>query len=202
MLFRIVCVLILLASGYGFYELWRQYDFFQKIHTPIGNFAIKNEDTSGVVIVDFVNYKCLECRTTSVLLKKYADENKDVKLVVRPVPFTGEGVEYAVRIVLASGLQGKFWEMHDSIINYANETDEAFFKETAALYDLDYDRLIKDAKSEEVLNIMESNAGAAISVGLRSTPAVMVGKSFYEPQGALIEQDLIRMIRFEQTGLE
>jgi len=202
MLFRIVCVLILLAASYVGYEFWRQHDFYKTIQKPQSKFAVLNQDAKSVVIVDFVNYGCLACRTTSKMLIEYAKENPDIKLVVRPVPFEGQGVEEASKIVMAAGTMGHFWDFHDAIINFTGETNLDFFKETAALYDVDYAQMLQTSEGNAVFELLKNNAAAAAMTGLQTTPAVMVGKSFYQPQGILTLPELIRMVHFEKTGKE
>lgn len=199
MVFRVVVVCIVLAGSYALFEIWRQYDFFHRILNPISEFTVMN-DGGSTTIVDFINYECGACKTTAKLLLAQAKEDKDIRLVLRPVPYEGKEIERDVKMVLAAGIQGKFWEMHESIIDFEATPDDKFFKETAALYDIDYQKMLKDTEGMNVLDIMKSNASAAYSLGLKTTPAIMIGKSFYEPQEALTLPEVLRMIQFEKTG--
>ena len=200
MLFRVLVVLIVLAGSYGLYEVWRIHSFYASVHTSSAPYVTKNEDTGTITIVDFVHYQCAACRMTSKILVEQAAQDPSLKLVVRPIPFESEGVERAVKMILAAGLQGKFWEFHDAIINYAAPTDEDFFKETAKLYDVDYEKLTKDAESPEIYKILQENANTGYSLGINTSPTIMIEKTLYPLEGPLTLPDILRMIRAEKSG--
>ncbi len=199
MFFRILVVCLVLAASYALYELWGVRTFYSTVHKTSAEFAVQNNDTGKITIVDFVHYECGACRMTSKILVEHAKADKTIKLIVRPVPFEGEGVERAVKMVLAAGLQGKFWEFHEAIISYGAATNDAFFKETANLYGLDYERLLKDAESTDILKMLEENANAAVITGIKSAPALMVGQRVFQTDGPLTLPDLLRMIQSEKT---
>lgn len=201
MFFRILVVCLVLAASYALFEIWRVHAFYSRMHNPESDFTVMNDDGS-LTIVDFINYECNACKDTSKLLVQQAKENKDIRLVVRPVPYEGKAIENDVKMALAAGLQGKFWELHDALIDYKDTPDEKFFKETAALYDIDYNKMLKDSEGMKVMDIMKSNATAAYNLGVTSTPALLVGKSFYASKTILTLPDLLRMIQFEKTGRE
>jgi protein-disulfide isomerase len=200
MLFRVLVVLIVLAGSYGLYELWRVHSFYTSVQTSSAPYVTKNADTGTITIVDFTHYECGACRMTSKLLVEQAAQDPSLKLVVRPVPFEGEGVERSVKMTLAAGLQGKFWEFHDAIINYASPTDEAFFKETAKLYDIDYEKLVRDAEGPEVYKTLQENANAGYALGIKTSPTIMVEKTLYPLEGPLTLPDILRMIRSQKSG--
>lgn len=201
MFFRVFVVCLVLAASYALFEIWRAHAFYSRMHNPPSAFTVMNDD-GDVAVVDFLNYECNACKSTNKLLLEQARSNKDIKLVIRPVPYEGKAIENDVKMVLAAGLQGKFWELHEAIIHYEDTPDEKFFKETAALYDIDYNKMLADSEGLTVQDIMKSNATAAYNLGVTTTPAILVGKSFYAPKAILTLPELLRMIQFEKTGKE
>lgn len=200
MLFRIVVVCIVLAGGYAAYEIIASWRFFNAIHSPKAAFAVLNEgNQTNLTIVEFLTYDCQNCRDTHKVLVDYAKKNPDTKLVVRVTPMAWGYAEESAEMALAAGLQGKFWEFDDAIIGYDGRPDQKFYRETAALLDLDYERLRKDAKSKKVQEMAANNVEATLKMGLKSVPAVMVGKRVYQLDKPLTLSGLMSMVATEES---
>jgi protein-disulfide isomerase len=199
MLFRIVIICLTLAACYAGYELWTIRTFYKTLQEPAAEFTVINPGNQpAITIVEILNYNCIPCRKAHVVLLDYAERNKDVKLVIRPVPFSNskEDTERA----LAAGLQGKFADMDRAMTEYLGDFDEKFYRESAALYEIDYDRMLKDAESDEVYKLAEDNAKAAAMLNTSSVPALLIGKTLYQPEDDLTLPDLIRMVQTEQAN--
>ena len=200
MLFRIVIVCILLAASYAAFEIGSAWYFYKSVRTPASAFTIKNDgNQSELTIVEFLTYDCQNCRDTHKVLKDYADRNQDVRLAVRLVPMDWGYAEESTEMALAAGLQGKFWEFDAAIAEYQGRPDERFYRETASLLDMNYERLRKDAKAKTVQDMATDNASAALKLGLTSVPALMIGKTLYQPDKALTMNELISMVAAERT---
>ncbi len=202
MLFRIIAVCLALAACYAAFEIavaWRNHD---RLYNPHTSFSILNEgNQTTITIVEFMNYDCLNCRGTHKSLIDYAKANPDVRIVVRPFPNAGGFFysEEAAKMVIAAGLQGKFWEMDKAIVDYQNRPNERFYRETAGLLDLDYEKMQKDAEGEEVQNILGDNAEAVQRAGVTSVPALMIGDKLHQFDKALTLNDLISMVAAERA---
>lgn len=200
MLFRIVIVCLVLTAAYAVYQIVSVRSSFSAYHTPEAAFTVKNEGNySSPAIVEFLNYDCGFCKETHLVLLEYAEKNPDVRYVARPVPYSSGNAETAAEMALAAGLQDKFWEMDRALAEYHGELDEKFYRETAALYDIDYDEMVKDADSGKVMKFGKDNAAASIKAELQSTPAFMIGETIYELDKPLTMGDLIRMVQQEKN---
>lgn len=200
MLFRIAIACLVLAASYALYEIYAIGRYYDGLRTPLAPFTSTEREGNQkpLTIVEFLHYQCNFCKDTHAVLVEYARNTPEIRLVTRPVPFDGPA-ETAAERVLAAGLQGKFWEMDSALTEYRGVLDEKFYRESAALYDIDYDRMVADADGEEVNAMAKDNAAAVFKVGIKQTPAFMVGKTIYELDAPLTLPDLIRMVREEQA---
>lgn len=198
MIFRIVVICLALAAAYVGYELWAVRNFYKTLQEPDPAFTVVNDGNQpSITIVELLNYNCVECRKAHLVLLDYAESNKDVRLVIRPVPFTNS--KDPTERALAAGLQGKFREFDRAMTEFGGQYTEKFYREAAALYEVDYDRMIKDSAGETVFNMASENAKAATLARITTTPALMIGKTLYQPEGELTLPDLIRMVQQEKA---
>lgn len=199
MFFRIVIVCLVLAAAYALYEIITIRSFYKGLREPLASFAIKEGNRSYLTIVEFLNYDCGSCKDTHLVLLDYAERNPDITLVVRPVPFANDGAETAAEMALAAGLQDKFWDMDRALVEYKGTLDEKFYRESAAVYDIDYERMAREAEEETVQKMARDNASAIIRTGADISPAIIVGKTLYQLEKPLTLTDLMRMVTKEKS---
>ena len=201
MFFRIVMFCLALAASYALWQIWSYHNFFKQLASPLATFTVveREGNQNPLTIVEFMHYDCEYCKDTHAVLLDYAQSTPEIRLVTRPVPFDAGGAQQAAEYALAAGLQGKFWELDSALTEHKAPMDEKFYRESAALYNIDYDRMVQDAKGDEVRKMAEDNIKASLSSGIQTTPAFMIGKTIYEPQAPLTLPDLIRMVREEQA---
>jgi protein-disulfide isomerase len=113
----------------------------------------RGAERAPVTIVEVVDYQCGYCKkadqTMRRLLEKHPNEVR-LQLVHNPLPFHGEAGE-AAAAVIAAGLQGKQWEMHDRLMGSAS-VDRATIEAHARALKLDLKKLARD----------QANAGEAV----------------------------------------
>ncbi len=199
MLFRIVIVCLVLAASYALFQIYQAHNYYSTLRSPMAEFSVRTGNQNGITIVEFMNYDCAWCKDTHLALLEYAKHNPDVTLVVRAIPFDNGTSEEAAELALAAGLQGKFWEMDRALAEYKGPMDEKFYRESAAVYDIDYDRMLSDAEGQDVRDMGKDNAAAAIATGIQTTPALMIDKTIYQPDKALTLGDIIRMVETEKN---
>lgn len=198
MVFRIVIITLALAACYAVFAIAVDWRFYHKLRTPEAAFTVKN-DAGELSIIEFLNYDCQYCRETHKVLMEYANTHTDVRIVVRPFPNVGGYSEEAAEMVLAAGVQGKFWEMDEAITGYGGKPDEKFYRETSALLDIDYEKMRKDSESSAVQEMVGDNADAVLMLDIQKVPAIMIGKTVYQLDNPLTLSDLISKVA-EQRG--
>jgi len=70
----------------------------------------------------------------------------------------------------AAGLQGKFWEMHDSLLEDQGHLDDPHLWERASRMGLDVDRFDADRRSAQVGERIDDDFQSGIRAGVATTP--------------------------------
>ena len=144
------------------------------------NAPIKGSVDAKVTIVEFFDPACETCEVfyplVNDLIKKYPGK---VKVMMRYAPFH-EGSDQVVKILEAAHLQGQFWPALD--ILFANQQrwtrhHVARPKSAIALLKdlpLDNEKLIRDASSNEVIQLIIQDVEDGKTLKVRATPQFFV----------------------------
>jgi protein-disulfide isomerase len=79
----------------------------------------------------------------------------------------------------AAGTQGKFWEMHDSLLEDQGHLDDPHLWDRADRLGLDLDRFEADRRSAEAGERIEADFRSGIRAGVATTPTQFVGGASY-----------------------
>jgi protein-disulfide isomerase len=136
-----------------------------------------------VTLVVYSDYQCPFCalwsHETLPAMREYAAAG-DLRIEWRDVNVFGVDSARAARAAYAAGLQGAFWEYHDSLFAEGEKpaadvlTDEGLAALAAEL-GLDAERFGADVASPEVGAAVQANADEGMSIGATSTPSFLVG---------------------------
>ena len=74
----------------------------------------------------------------------------------------------------AAGLQGRFWEMCDSLLADRAHQDDPHLWERARRFELDLDRFERDRRSDAVAERVRRDFKEGIRAGIATTPAAFV----------------------------
>jgi predicted DsbA family dithiol-disulfide isomerase len=114
------------------------------------------------------------------VIEELKQVRKDVRFIIRPIPFQEVAEEKAPYIAIAAGFQGKFEEFNKAFLEYPEEKiPDDFIKETAELYGLDYDQLIKDSEGEKVEDILTHGMNAMQHAAINSVPSFIIKNKIY-----------------------
>jgi len=102
---------------------------------------------------------------------------RDVRVVVKPMPILGPASVTAARAALAAQMQGRFAPFHDALLALRGDIDEAALVQVAAEVGLDAARLRRDMAGAEVTRRLSSALALAQALGLQGTPAYVVGET-------------------------
>ena len=202
MMYRVLVILLVLAGLYAVFEIVRFQTLYARAGNPEAAFQVQEPEDAQAALsfVIFVDYNCNGCKKTYEAVLKLMALRKDIRYVMRPVIILEEGPSAKLtRLALAAGLQGKFQEMHNAFLTHPDEVDDAFVRETAGLYGLDYDKMVADSQGEEVDRLVDDNQKAAIRSGVTSVPTLFIGRSILEYMREIPTiQDLVRYVNEAQ----
>lgn len=131
-------------------------------------------------VVEFFDYRCGYCHAMAPVVANLLKDDSNVRLIYREFPILGPVSVTASKAALAAALQNKYPEMHNALMGSARPlaTDDDVYN-IAKTLGLDIDRLKKDMEGEAVKAEIANNFQLAESMGIRGTPAFVIGSQMY-----------------------
>lgn len=158
---------------------------YSKVLDELDGASSIGPSAAKIVIVEFMDYKCSVCRGADSALKNMLEKNSDVRLEVVNLPILSPISKTAARYADAAARQGKFREVHDTLLqsNFQTIGDiEAAVRSGGAS--------VVDARAyakSDLADLSEKRSRAvAVALKLSGTPAFIVGdrllRGWSEPQ--------------------
>lgn len=149
-------------------------------------------EDADVTIVEFFDYNCGYCKKAFTELQDVLNSDKKVRVVFKEIPILSPASREAAQWALAANNQGKYFEYHAALMSHAGAKDTALLKKIGGDLGLDVTKLEADSKSAEVSAIIDKNLEMSQKLGVRGTPAFVVGEEF--SPGYVPASELKRMI--------
>jgi protein-disulfide isomerase len=128
-----------------------------------------------VTIVEFFDYKCGYCKAVAPTVKQLLAEDANIRLIYKELPILGEESRTASRAALAARAQGKYRAFHEALMSADGAlTKEEVFR-IAGSVGLDVAKLEQAMASKEIDAVLNKNRALASAIGLRGTPAFVIG---------------------------
>lgn len=128
-----------------------------------------------ITVVEFFDYNCGFCKRGFSELSKLLESDDKVRVVFKELPILSKGSEEASRIALAAKKQGKYWEVHQALLQHRGAVDGASALKIAGKLGLDTAKLEADMDSKEVTGEIETVRKLAQEMGINGTPHFLVG---------------------------
>jgi protein-disulfide isomerase len=124
------------------------------------------------VVIEYADLECPYCAKAHLILKELA-----VTRVFRHFPVTSKHprARFLAAAAEAAGRQGKFWEMHDSLLEDQGHLDDPHLWERAERFRLDLDRFEADRRSDAVAARVREHFRGGIRAGVATTPTLFAG---------------------------
>ena len=119
------------------------------------------------MVIEYADLECPYCAKAHLILKELP-----ITRVFRHFPMVSKHPRARVLAAAAeaAGLQGKFWEMHDSLLEDQGHLDDPHLWERAKRLGLDLDQFEADRRSAAVGERVESDFNSGIRAGVATTP--------------------------------
>ena len=154
-------------------------------------------ENGDITIVEFFDYNCGYCKHMLPTMLQLIEKNPNVTVMFREYPILSEPSFEAAKFAMAAHLQGKYFEIHSALMSYNGTRNTDSLMRLARRHDLDVEKLKQDMESEEVLSTLHENFQLADELGIRGTPALIVGDTILP--GALDYEDLMSVIEQHRT---
>ena len=119
------------------------------------------------MVVEYADLECPYCASAHLILKQLP-----VQRVFRHFPVVSKHPRARVLAAAAeaAGRQGRFWEMHDSLLEDQGHLDDPHLWRRAEKLGLDLERFEADRRSEALAERVESDFRTGIRAGVTTTP--------------------------------
>lgn len=143
------------------------------------NSPIAGNPKGDVVIVEFFDYSCGYCKKVLPSVTKIVEEDKNVKVVFKEFPILGPNSELASKAALAVNAiaPGKYFEFHKKLLE-ARINGQDSINAIAKELGINVKDMEAKMNSPEVMAIIVNDRALASSIGVRGTPAFIVGGTF------------------------
>ncbi len=138
------------------------------------SFVAGNPD-GAITVVEFFDYRCPYCKQTADDMATLIERHDDVRLVLKEFPILGPNSTIASRAAIASIPQGGYLDFHFALLKSEGTLDRDKVMEIAEEQGLDVDKLASAMDSARVDAIIDDNRELAREVGVRGTPAIVIG---------------------------
>jgi len=126
-------------------------------------------------VVEFFDYRCGYCKTVAPVVRQLLQRDRQVRFVYKELPVLGPDSVVASRAALAAVAQGRYAALHDALLDAREPLSRPVVLKIAAQVGLDVGRLEKDMDAPETLALIRRNQELARAIGIRGTPAFVVG---------------------------
>lgn len=130
-----------------------------------------------ISIVFYSDYQCPYCRRQNTALSELMARDPRVRIVYRDLPLFGEASDAAARAAIAASWQGRHAAFHAALMAMQGRLGTASIRKAADIAGIDWNRLQADmrTRSADIDRLLETNARQAAALGLKGTPALLVG---------------------------
>ncbi|HZT44286.1 MAG TPA: thioredoxin domain-containing protein [Chthonomonadaceae bacterium] len=143
---------------------------------------IKGDPKAPYLLVEFADYQCPNCREAVSLVDRLLQERPhQVRIAFRNRPLVQlhRFALDAAYVAEAAALQGKFWEMHDTLYEHQDDMEKpnfspSRFDDYARDVGLDMQQFAKDRTGSKVQNRVQQDMADADLLNANSTPTFFI----------------------------
>jgi protein-disulfide isomerase len=155
------------------------------------DFSIGSPD-APITIVEFFDYNCGYCKRAFPDIMKLTQKNPDVRVVFKEFPILGPASEQAARVALASKGDGKYFAIHQGLLNARGSVSGAALSSLIEKHGLNADEIVTRGKNKDIDAHIKDVRNLAQSLGVSGTPAFIINNQLFS--GALSYDDMQSLI--------
>lgn len=140
----------------------------------------RGPENAALTIVEFLDPECEACKAFHPVMKQFLSENEGrIRFVVRYMAFHTSS-RMAIAAAEAAGLQGKYWEMLDTLFETAGEWGHkpqpvpTFFETYARSLGLDEQKFKDDLVDQRWNALADRDMADGKTLGVKGTPTVFL----------------------------
>jgi protein-disulfide isomerase len=170
---------------------------------------VEGNGTKGVTLVEYGDYQCPICELYYPVVKEVAAKyNEQIYLQFRNLPLTQvhPNAFAGARAAEAAAMQGKFWEMHDTLYENTNwqlwtnaKSPISDFNSFAKEVGLDLTKFQQDYSSEKVNDIINADLNAFSKTGQSMATPTFFLDGKYIDNGLLVDNNGPSLAQFSKV---
>jgi protein-disulfide isomerase len=129
-----------------------------------------------VTIVEFYDTRCPFCRRLAPTMAALLAADPNVRVVYKDWPILGPSSLLEARVLLAAQRQGGYRRLQQQLMRATEPATRESIRAESATLGLDGARLLRDIDDPSIAARLEANANLARALGVRGTPAIVVGQ--------------------------
>jgi protein-disulfide isomerase len=140
---------------------------------------IAGNPQGDVILVQFFDYSCGYCKRLVPAITELLKEDKNVKIVFKELPILGENsvIESKASLAVNSIAPEKYFEFHTKLMASRITGLESILKIVSEI-GLDAKLVQEKMNSTEISSLLATNKALADTIGVRGTPALIIGDKF------------------------
>jgi Na+/H+ antiporter NhaA len=144
---------------------------------------IRGAEDAPVTLVEYGDFECSYCgQAEQVIRELLSSFDEDVRYVWRHLPLNDvhANAQVAAEASEAASAQGRFWEMHDTLLAHQGELLPKNLTEYASELGLDAERLMAELRRREYASRVSEDVASADESGVSGTPTFFInGRRHY-----------------------
>jgi Na+/H+ antiporter NhaA len=165
---------------------------------------VRGPDEALVTLVEYGDFECPYCgRAEEAIRELLASFGDDVRYVWRHLPLNDvhPNAQIAAEASEAAAAQGRFWEMHDILLEHQGDLNAPHVSAYARELGLNAERLLEQLRHREFAARVSEDVASADESGVSGTPTFFVnGRRHYGTYDIATLADTVRAVR-RRAGL-
>ena len=153
-------------------------------------FYIGNPNGSKI-IYEFFDYNCGFCKRAFSDLMELVSENENIKIVFIELPVLGQSSLLASKAAYEAFNEGKYFEMHQKLINHRGKITIDNIKTFASEIDIEPNLLIENMNKLDI-DFIKENYVLADKLDINGTPTFIINKNVIP--GAIDKATILRLL--------
>lgn len=143
---------------------------------------IQGSVNAGVLLMEYGDYQCLRCGEAFGTVKAIQQQLGDqLCFVFRHFPLTQhQQAQKAAESAEFAAVQGKFWEMHNTLFEHQQALEDADLVEYALQLNLDVYQFLQAMSEHHHAERVQADIHSGVSSGVTETPTFFINGDRYD----------------------
>lgn len=135
-----------------------------------------------ITLLEYGDYECPTCARTHPLIKQLLEDARGtLRFAFRHFPLNSVHpmASIAAQAAEAAGAQGKFWDMHDLLMEHIDDLAESDLTQYALRLGLNVYQFESDLRNEQFASRVQRDRQSGTTSGVHGTPALFINGERY-----------------------